>query len=227
MKKSLVITLLLFFLLIPVTLWLGSKIPGRGYYITGTLIIIEMLIPFFFAFEGRKPQARELVLIAVMCAIAIASRVAVPIPHFKPVFAVIIISGIVFGPEAGFMVGALTAFGSNFFAGQGAYTPWQMMAYGAGGMTAGFFASKEKMVHSPWRLGLFGFLLNILWVGPLLDVCTVFTMLSKMSLKGVISVFAAGFGVNVIQSLCTFITLLLLSKPFLEKLERIKTKYGI
>ena len=70
-----------FLLLIPATLFLGTKIPGRSYYITGTLIILELMIPFFMAFEGRKPQARELVVIAVMCAIAIAARVAIPIPN--------------------------------------------------------------------------------------------------------------------------------------------------
>jgi energy-coupling factor transport system ATP-binding protein len=60
MKKTKLITLLIFLLVIPITLFLGTKIPGRGYYITGTLIIIEMLIPFFLAFEGRRVQAREL-----------------------------------------------------------------------------------------------------------------------------------------------------------------------
>ena len=88
MKKSNIATLIVFFLLIPVTLFLGSKLPGRGYYITGTAIIIELMIPFFMAFEGRRPQARELVVIAVMCAIAIAGRAAIPIPNFKAIFAI-------------------------------------------------------------------------------------------------------------------------------------------
>ena len=57
MKKSTIISLLVVFLLIPLTLWLGMKLPGRWYYFTGTLIVIEILIPFFLAFEGRKPQA--------------------------------------------------------------------------------------------------------------------------------------------------------------------------
>ena len=91
MKKSNIATLIVFFLLIPVTLFFGSKLPGRGYYITGTGIIIELMIPFFMAFEGRRPQARELVVIAVMCAIAIAGRAAIPIPNFKAIFAIIML----------------------------------------------------------------------------------------------------------------------------------------
>ena len=87
MKKSNIATLIVFLLLIPLTLFLGTKLSGRSYYITGTLIIVELMIPFFMAFEGRKPQARELVVIAVMCALAIAGRVVIPIPHFKAAFA--------------------------------------------------------------------------------------------------------------------------------------------
>ena len=51
MKKSNIATLAVFLLLIPLTLFLGTKLSGRGYYITGTLIIIELMIPFFMAFE--------------------------------------------------------------------------------------------------------------------------------------------------------------------------------
>ena len=131
MKKTTLITLLIFLLLIPATLFLGSQLPGRSYYITSTAIILEMLVPFLLAFEGKKPQARELVTIAVLCALAIVARVAIPIPHIKPMFAVIMLAGIAFGPQSGFMVGAVGAFVSNFFIGHGAYTPWQMLAYGA------------------------------------------------------------------------------------------------
>ena len=157
MKKSNIATLIVFLLLIPATLYLGTRLSGRGYYITGTLMIIELMIPFFMAFEGRKPQARELVVIAVLCAIAIAGRVAIPIPNFKAAFALIMLSGIAFGPEAGFMVGAITAFASNFFYGQGPYTPWQMMAYGAGGMLAGFCFRKGWLPRKPWVMAVFGF----------------------------------------------------------------------
>lgn len=227
MKKSTVAALVVFFLLIPLTLYFGTKLPGRGYYITSTLIILEMLVPFFLAFEGRKPQARELVVIAVMCGIAIVSRAAIPIPHFKPTFAIIMLSGIAFGPEAGFMVGAITAFGSNFFAGQGAYTPWQMMAYGAGGLLAGFLSQKGWLSRKPVWLAVFGFLAVILWVGPMLDICSIFLMPIGYSWKAIAAMFASGLPANLTQAVCTVITMLLFSKPLLEKLDRIKIKYGM
>ena len=104
MKKSTLFTLLSVFVLIPATLLLGKQLPGRSYYLTSTVVIILILIPFFLAFEGRKPQARELVLIAVMCALAVVSRaIFVLLPNFKPIYGVIIISGIAFGAQAGFL----------------------------------------------------------------------------------------------------------------------------
>ncbi|MBQ7341437.1 MAG: ECF transporter S component [Oscillospiraceae bacterium] len=227
MKKSNIATLIVFLLLIPATLFLGTKLSGRSYYITGTLMIVELMIPFFMAFEGRRPQARELVMIATMCAIAIAGRVAIPVPHFKAAFALILISGIAFGPEAGFMVGAVTAFASNFFYGQGPYTPWQMMAYGAGGMLAGFCFRKGWLPRKPWVMAIFGFFAVILWIGPLLDSSHVFLMLSRISWRSAMAAFISGFYVNISQAIGTVLVLLLLGKPLLTMLDRVKLKYGM
>ena len=227
MKKSNLVTLLVCFLVIPATLYLGAQLPGRSYYITGTLIIIELMIPFFMAFEGRKPQARELVVIAVMCAIAIAGRVAIPIPNFKATFALIMLAGIAFGPEAGFMMGAITAFASNFFYGQGAYTPWQMFSYGAGGMLAGFCFAKGRLPQKPLVMAVFGFLATILWVGPLLDCSHIFLMVSVINWDSMIAAFVSGFPVNLSQAICTVLVMLLFARPLLDKLDRIKVKYGM
>lgn len=227
MKKSNIATLIVFLLLIPLTLFLGTRLSGRGYYITGTLIIVELMIPFFMAFEGRKPQARELVVIAVMCALAIAGRVAIPLPNFKATFAIIMLTGIAFGPEAGFMVGAITAFASNFFYGQGPFTPWQMFAYGAGGMLSGFLFCKNWLPRKNWVMAIFGFLAVLLWVGPLLDCASIFLILPEITWSAVIATFISGFYVNVSQAICTALIMLLLGNALLEKLDRVKMKYGM
>lgn len=227
MKKSHIATLIVFLVLIPLTLVLGSRLSGRAFYVASTLVIVELLIPFFLAFEGRRPQARELVVLAVMCALAVAGRVAIPIPSFKAIFAVIMIAGMAFGPESGFLVGAISALASNFFYSQGPYTPWQMMAYGAGGMLAGFLFAPNRLPRKPWVMGVFGFLAVVFFVGPLLDTCSVFLVMSRISLKGAMAFYASGFPVNLRQAIATGIVLLLLGKPFLEKLDRIQTKYGM
>lgn len=227
MKKSNIAMLLVFFVAIPLTLFLGTKIPGRVYYITSTLIVIEMLIPFLMAFEGRRPQARELVVIAVLCALAVAARVAIPIPNFKAIFAVIIVSGIAFGPESGFLVGAISALASNFFYGQGPYTPWQMMGYGAAGLLAGFLYQKKILSRKPMVMGIFGFLTVLLLVGPILDTSSVFLKVPNLAWSTVLPFYVSGFFVNLSQGVCTFLMLVLLGNPLLDKLDRIKQKYGM
>ena len=227
MKKSNIATLVVFLLLIPMTLFLGTKLPGRGYYITGTLIIVELMIPFFMAFESRRPQARELVVIAVMCALAIAGRVVIPLPNFKAAYAIIMLAGIAFGPEAGFMVGAITAFASNFFYGQGPFTPWQMFGYGAGGMLAGFCFRKGWLPRKNRSMAVFGVAAVLVWVGPLLDCSHIFLVLPEITWTAVVATFVSGFYVNVSQALCTALVMFLLGNALLEKLDRVKLKYGM
>ena len=232
MKKSTLFALVVIFLLIPGTLFLGTRMTGRAYYLTSTLMIIETMLPFFFAFETRKPQARELVTIAVMCALAVASRVVIQIPGFKPILGVIMISGIALGREAGFLTGAISAFASNFFFGQGPWTPWQMMAYGIAGFLAGLlFHRKRPFAHKPGLsaviLAVYGFFSIMLVVGPLMDLGSVFTMGSTVSWKFAIAVFSAGLVPNLILACATAATMLLLSRPLLFKLDRLIRKYGM
>ena len=227
MKKSTMANLLVCLILIPGTLYLGTQMTGRWYYLTCTLVIMETMLPFFLAFETRKPQARELVTIAVMCALSLASRVVILIPNFKPMTAIIMITGIALGAEAGFMTGAIGAFASNFFFSQGPWTPWQMMAYGFGGFMAGVLFHKRYRQRNPIFLAIYGYLAIQLVVGPLLDCCTVFTTGSSITWKYAATVFAAGVPYNFKHALACAITMLLFSKPLLGKLDRLKIKYGM
>ena len=137
------------------------------------------------------------------------------------------ITGIAFGPEAGFLTGAVSAFASNFFFSQGPWTPWQMFAYGFSGFFAGLVFHNHRSWAKPWVLAPFGFLTIVLLVGPMLDTCTVFTMLSKFTAKNILAVYSAGLLYNVNHGIGAALTLLLVSKPLLQKLERLQTKYGI
>ena len=225
MKKNRWIVWLICLLAIALTLALGSMLPRSWHYLTSTLMILELLIPFFLAFEGRKPQARELVLIAVLCALAVAGRVAIPIPNFKAIFAIVMITGIAFGPETGFLVGAVSALTSNFFYSQGPFTPWQMLAYGMGGMVFGLLFC--RLPRKPWLMAVFGFAGVLLVVCPLLDTCTLVLSPITLNLKNILAVYTVSLPMNLIQAGCTAAILLLLGKPLLEKLHRIQTKYGL
>ena len=215
-------------MLIPATLFLGTQVKGRWYYLISTLIIIELMLPFFFRFEARRPQARELVILTVMAALAAVSRVVFAFsPYLKTITGIIMITGIAFGPEAGFLTGAVAAFASNFFFSQGPWTPWQMFAYGFGGFFAGLVFHNHRGWAKPWVLAPFGFLTILFLVGPMLDSCTVFTVLSKFTAKNVLAVYAAGVGYNVTHGIGAALTLFFVSRPLLGKLDRLQRKYGI
>lgn len=227
MKKAKLITAFVIFIMIPATLFLGTRLKGRWYYLTSTLMVIETMLPFFLSFESRKPQARELVILAVMSALAVASRVVVVVPNFKPMTAIIMLTGIALGAEAGFMTGAISGFASNFFFSHGPWTPWQMLGYGIGGFLAGYLFHKRFPVRNPWLLAIFGFTTILLLVGPFLDLCSVFTVSARITWGFVTAVFAAGALVNLTHAAACGVTMLLFSKPLLSKLDRLIAKFGM
>ena len=125
-RAKTLLTILAALVLAPLTVVVGMGIPGNGYYLSGTLIVLYAIVPFFVAFEGRRPTAREIAVVAVLTALAVAARAAfVWVPHFKPMAAIVMIAGIAAGPQTGFLVGSVAALASNFIFGQGPWTPWQ------------------------------------------------------------------------------------------------------
>ena len=226
MKKSKIATACTL-LLTPLTIFFGSKLSGRSYYLTSTLILLEIMLPFFLTFEGRKPQARELVVMAVLCALAVAGRLVIPIPNFKATYAIIMLSAIAFGPETGFLIGAMTALTSNFFFGQGPHTPWQMLAYGAAGLIVGFAYQKKWLKRKPVNMAIFGAVLIIAIIGPILDTCTVFLLQTQITAASAAAQYLAGLPVNISQAIATFLVIRFLGEPLLEKLDRVKVQYGM
>ena len=131
-------------IVVPILLFFSVKIwGGRKYLLCSLIVVMAAMLPFFMMFEGRKPKAREIMVISVLAAIGVAGRAAFfMVPSFKPVAAIVILTGISFGGEAGFLVGSLTMLISNMFMGQGPWTPWQMFAFGMIGFLAGILYQK-------------------------------------------------------------------------------------
>ena len=228
-----VLGVIMLLVLVPLTVLVFSRF-DRKYYLAGLAIIVLTTAAFFLHFESRRPQARELVILAVLCALAVASRAAfAAVPHFKPMLAIVMLTGIAFGPEAGFLCGAISGFASNFIFGQGPWTPWQMFAYGIGGLLAGLFAMWGILKKAPkgWKdviiLAVFGFFGILLVVGPLLDTSTFFTVATSYDAASVLAVYLAGVPVNCVHGAAVALTMLLFGKPLLERLQRIQIKYGM
>ena len=216
-------------LAIPLTLWLGLKLGGgRKYLITSVLIVVETMVPFFVAFEGRRPQARELVILSVLSALAIGGRaVFFALPGFKPVAALVILSGVAFGAEAGFLVGAVTMLCSNVLFGQGAWTPWQMFAMGLVGLIAGLLFRRGLLNRDRLSLSVFGGLSIFLIYGGILNPTSVLMFQGRPSLKMILTTYVTGLPADAVHALATVFFLWFLSETMLEKLERVKVKYGL
>ena len=201
---------------------------SRVYYIVSLILMVYAIVPFFMVFEGRKPQAREMIVLATMAALACAGRAAFfMIPSFKPIVAIVIISGIAFGGEAGFLVGAVTMLVSNFLFGQGPWTPWQMFAMGFIGFLSGVLHQKGLLPAKRLTLCIYGFLVTFFIYGGIMNPAALFMSVYKFTWSGLLAIYISGVPVDLVHSLSTFIFLWLGARPLLEKLQRIKKKYGL
>lgn len=212
----------------------GALAGGKSYVIVSVIVVLCAIVPFFVGFERRRPQARELVMLAVMCALAVAARAAfIWLPGFKPMAAIVMIAGIAFGPSSGFLVGSLSALTSNFIFGQGPWTPWQMLAFGVVGLVAGLLADARVFPRAnlswPRRVALAvtGFVLIVGLAGPILDTSTFFYLSTAPTPELAATVYLAGLPVNAIHGAATALTLLVVANPLLDQLDRVRVKYGL
>ena len=134
---------------IPLCIAIGFFFFGdRKYLFISMMTAVLSCIPFWTSLSRGKYSAKKVVLIAVLVAIATAGRsVFFMFPGIKPMAAVVIVTGISLGAEAGFLTGSLTMLLSNMLFGQGPWTPWQMFSMGLIGLLAGLLAAagKERM----------------------------------------------------------------------------------
>ena len=229
LSKRTMAAALMILLTIPLTIYLGIVLfADRRFYFISMLILLQTMLPFVLVFESRKPQARELVIIAVLCAIAVAGRGAFfMLPQFKPVIALVIIAGVAFGGEAGFLVGAMTGFVSNMFFGQGPWTPWQMFAFGIIGFLAGVLFRKGLLSRAPIALAVFGGLVTFFVYGGLLNPASVLMFQPSPTFEMFLLAYVRGIPFDLVHAAATVTFLLMIARPMLEKLDRIKVKYGL
>lgn len=214
---------------VPFTIYSGMRFFGdRKYYFISLLIILEIIVPFCMMLEGRRPKAREIVVISVLCAIAVTGRCAFfMLPEFKPVAAVVIISGVCFGGETGFLVGAAAGLVSNFFFGQGPWTPWQMFAFGTVGFLGGALFESGILGRTRLSLAVYSFLTVFIVYGGIMNVSSVLMSTAAPTRTLIFSALAAGLPVDMVHALSTVFFVWLCAEPMIEKLERIKVKYGV
>lgn len=213
----------------------------QEYYIISLCIILLVLLPFFVIYE-REIRLREILMIVVMSGVSIVGRMAFfMFPQIKPMAALVIITGISLGKNAGFAVGAISVFLSNFYFGQGPHTPFQMVAMG----TVGFFAGllfhrspkkeKQKFICNQkykwfWKICpvvFYGFFAACFLYGLITDLNTILMIDTKPEFSLVLAVYGAAMPLNFLHGGATAVFLFILYQPVLKRLERVQKKYGL
>lgn len=227
MKHKKRITTVIILLVIPLVLLLGIYLfQDRKYNIISILIVLLACVPGFYKYEKSDTNMLLIVLIAVLAALSIVGRIVfAPVPFFKPVSAIVILTGLYLGSEEGFLVGALAAIGSNIFYGQGPWTPFQMFSWGLIGFISGIPYISKKCRQSNWYLSVLGTLTAIFFT-LIMDLWSTLNFQDiSFARYGVLLVKALPItGIYIVSNI---VFLLVLKEPIGNMLERIQQKYGI
>lgn len=216
------IKLFILFIIIPSTVAAGIFVfKEKGFPYVITAVTVLTLVIFFTSFEKKKITTRKLVLCAVMTCLSVVGRF---IPFLKPVAALTAISGMYLGCESGFLVGALSALISNFYFGQGPWTPHQMFAWGLIGFFSGVFA--KTLEKHKLSLIIYGILSGIGY-SLLLDVWTVLWYNGTFSLSLYTAAIITSFPHTLLYTVSNVLFLILLYPSLGARLKRIKIKYGV
>lgn len=198
----------------------------EAYLFMSFFILLSLMYPFFARFELKTIETREVVLLAVLAAIAAVSRVPFAgLPSVQPTSFVIIMTGLVFGAESGFIVGAIAALVSNIFLGQGPWTPWQMYAWGMMGMSAGLLRNQVWMA-TLWGKTIFGFIWGFVF-GWFMNIWIIVSNISGFSWAFVIGVYVTSVSHDLAHALSNVFFILVFSSSWLRMMERFKRKYGL
>ena len=186
------------------------------------ILLAGIIYAVFKMYENKKPPVESIVLIAVLTAIATVGRIILmSIPAVNMASFIIIMVGIVFGKEEGFLVGALTAFVSGLFMGMGYWVLFQMLAWGLMGASAGILASRFDNVG--FRI-VFGLLWGFLY-GWITDISAIFYSGTALEITPIIALYLNGVSYDLTHGVTNAVLLVVLYDWFKKMFTRAKVKY--
>lgn len=224
MKKiSLIITSLIILVLMILTL---QKDIQNSFALLSTLGVLGILFLSYFYFEKSMLGTKEIAVIATLSAFTALSRIAfAPIPNVKPVTFLVALSGFVFGPYEGFLIGSTSAFLSNIFFGQGPWTPWQMFSWGLVGIISGIWGRKGKRVSSlkfSIICFIYGFMFD--WI---MNFWYVLGFVKPITIQSVIMAYLSGLTFDILHGGGSFIFSIIFYDSFIDVLLRYKRRLDI
>lgn len=191
-----------------------------------TLAVFLIIFLSYFYFEKSSMGTKEIAVIATLSVFAAISRIPfVAILNVQPTTFLVALSGLVFGPYEGFLVGSTAAFISNIFLGQGPYTPWQMLAWGIVGALSGLIGKRGKKL-SVKKFAIICFLYGFLfdWI---MNLWSVLIILDPISIKGILTIYLTSVSADIMHAVGNFIFALIFYESFYKVLTRFKSKLEI
>jgi len=188
-------------------------------------LLIFSMLPFYIRFEQKELNAEEIVLIAIISALAAVGRVPfAALPNVQPTSFIIIMAALTFGKEVGFLAGNTAALVSNIFLGQGPWTPWQMFCWGMMGFSAGLLKDTPLM-KTKTGLCVFGFVWAFLF-GWIMNLW-VLLFYRDISWVAYLGYCISSFYFDLNHAICNIVFILLFSQTFTRIFKRTKEKYGL
>lgn len=218
--------LIIMLLLLAASLFPANPLYKINWALFSTIIVLLGILMFFGKFEKAAISSKQIALIATMASLAAISRIAFsPVASFKPTTFIIMITGYVFGAQTGFMVGAVAALASNFFLGQGPWTPWQMLCWGICGVLAALLGVGQddyKPLSFVILAGACGYL-----YGWLINIWHWAAFIYPLNIKTLLAVYAASFTFDTLHAAGNVLFSILFGKAFYQILRRYRRYFTL
>jgi len=187
-----------------------------------------VLVAGFAWFESSRPSARVVALVASLAALAVLGRIAfAPLPNVKPTTDIVLLTGYALGGAPGFAVGAVAAFASNLFFGQGPWTPWQMVGWGGVGVLGALLA-RATPGRGLGRWGLAGACaLAGLAFGALMNVGLWLSFTGEPSPEGLLVLAARSAPFDLAHALGNVVFCLLFGPALVTALRRFQARLDV
>lgn len=217
-RKSTILLILSLLVLV-----LMAVFSSRNYLLFSFGFLIVTLGVYFWKFEKSQHNSKEIVFIAIICALAVVGRIIfAALPSVKPELFILIMGAVVSGPETGFLMGTIIALTSNMYFGQGVWTPWQMFALGIIGLISGLMSNDVPR----WLLVVWGFFSGFL-MGWIMDIYYIIGYVDPITIKSILTSIMASFYFDFVHALFTGVLLLFVGKRWIKLFNNYKKKYDL
>lgn len=190
-----------------------------------TVFVIIILADSYFYFENSNMGTKEIAVIATLSTFAAVARAAfAAFPNIKPTTFLVALSGLVFGPYEGFLIGSTAGFISNIFLGQGPWTPWQMFAWGLVGAISGLIGKGKKPSAEKFSLicFLYGFMFD--WI---MNLWHVIGFIRPLNIKTIALAYATGLTFDIMHAASSFIFCIIFYDSFYKVMDRFKKRLKV